>query len=217
MNRGFWLFLAAVAVSFYALDQMLDSPPAQRDRQVHKSSTGAHSQTASEEGPRQRLAPSGDQAADDEITDIQEIEEQMLAEQPAEPLRNPAYLSSNSIQPSPPVDSEEIIETEEDESPQEEVESPSEEELSDTEDEEVPDDTVTYDSEPDESLPEDEDASEELIDTTEAAVSDEEEDVSIEEVEEQVLDEQMEEPRKNPAYPPTLPHMQSPEETEEED
>jgi hypothetical protein len=217
MNRGFWLFLAAVAVSFYALDQMLDSPPAQRDGQVHKSSTGAFSQIASEEGPQERLTPSGDTVSDDEITDIQEIEEQMPTEQLAESLRNPAFLSMNSIQPSAPVDSEELIETEEGANAQEEVESPSEEELSDTEDEELPDDTVTYESEPDESLPEDEDPSEEIISTTEAGFPDDQENVDSEEVEEQILNEQMEESRKNPAYFRTSPQTQGPEETEEED
>jgi hypothetical protein len=40
MNRAFWLFLSAVSLSFFALNLMLDSPPAQRDRQVRTESSG---------------------------------------------------------------------------------------------------------------------------------------------------------------------------------
>lgn len=40
MNKAFWLFLVAIFLFFFALEQMLESPPVQSERSSHKDSSG---------------------------------------------------------------------------------------------------------------------------------------------------------------------------------
>jgi hypothetical protein len=215
MNRAFWLFLSAVSLSFFALNLMLDSPPAQRDRQVRTESSGkpksaaaknvqesvgvpavsgksqtagkprhklpqtptaSNSQTASEEDQPEELTPSGDPVADGEIIDMQEVEERMLAEQLAESLRNPAYLSGASVQLSAPIDPEGSMETEaeEGETVLQEDESSAQDELAESVDEELPDEIVSYPLEADESISEEDQVEEQEYITETDSPSDDE-------------------------------------------
>jgi len=255
MNRAFWLFLSAVSLSFFALNLMLDSPPAQRDRQVRTDSSGrpkseaaknvqesvgfpavsgksqsagkprhklpqtptaSNSQTASEEDQPEELTPSEDPVADGEIIDMQEVEERMLAEQLAESLRNPAYLSGAAVQLSAPIDPEDSMETEEGATVLQEDESSAQDELAESEDEELPDDIVSYPPEEDETISEENQVEEQEY-ATEADFPVDDEMVDTAEIEDQMMNAQIEESRKKPAHLQALPERPVPEETEPEE
>jgi hypothetical protein len=146
------------------------------------------------------ISPSGIYVADGTMIDMQVIESQMLAEQVAESLRNPAYLLGVSIEASGQTDPEEMEEAVEDSDADQAIEVLDETKIGDSEiEEETPDYSEYYAAEAD-VFSADEGKSGDHVFMTEAGIPIGSEAVDFNEIEERILNAQLEESQRNPAY-----------------
>ena len=252
MNRPFWFLIAAISLSWFALDWMLDEPAPVMESRVRAEKSGerkskpvagitekvgppaasagrqaagkpipqsplaskpAESKPISKEGPPEPSTPLGVPEAELESIDMQAVEERVLAEQLAESLRNPAYLSGASLELSGLEEPEQVEEEGENPESGQASEPVDDIETGEDEIEEAPDDEVEdYASEPD-ATPLDEE--QELMSEAEIPVDGESIDYNVEE--EQVLDEQLEASQRSPAYLQVVEEEPPPEDSEEED
>jgi hypothetical protein len=159
---------------------------------------------------RAELTPGGLPIGDPGYPDPAEVENRLLTEQLAEALRNPAYLQAVDEEPSEGIETDTLDDTE--------AEVLEDEEFADDQSEQESDEEVTLnDEEVDEYQAEDE-RSFMRPQLTEAGVEISEHGyLNPEEVEKRLLDEQLVESMRNPAYQESDPDEEILEETSEED
>jgi hypothetical protein len=176
----------------------------------NRGTAGPSMKIAPDVTEREELTPAGLPIGDPEYPDHAEVESRLLTEQLAESFRNPAYLQAIDEEPSEGIETDTLDDTE--------AEVLEEEEFADDQSEQESNEEVTLnDEEVDEFQAEDE-RSFMRPQLTEAGVEISEHGyLDPEEVEKRLLDEQLAESLRNPAYLESSPDEEILEETSEED
>ena len=160
--------------------------------ELAQASSSALPKIAFGKGQPEMLTPSGVPVSDVETVDLQEIEDRILGEQLAESLRNPAYLLATVSKVSEPIDPDDSEEMQENTDGAVSADSFEKNGFADEEIEEGP-------QVADGQLPNEDQPAEHAL-LTEAGIPIGTEMVDLAEIEDRILNAQLEESLRNPAY-----------------